>query len=121
MGAPATAGAAGTAQVMARGGRVPLQTFIVSFAVQEVLVSQRELVPGLEFALAHDTPEALLVEDLVTHAHHHVVLADGLEALRALDAEQPANTQTGSECHGGGLARHNVYSLDLSVYIYIFE
>ena len=61
----------------------------VCLAEQTVVVALAELVAGHELALTDDALEALEVVDLVSGAHHEVVLGERYSALGAPRSEQP--------------------------------
>ena len=66
---------------------LPVQ--LVVLVAEEVLVPQREGVPGLQLPLAGHAPKAFRVEYPVLGAHHIVVFPEGTATLFALGAEEP--------------------------------
>lgn len=71
-------------------GRAPVQQQAVVRPTQQLVVPQRELVPGQELAAADGAAEALDVVHVVPGSHHQITAAESHLALGTLDAEQPA-------------------------------
>lgn len=68
-------------------GRGPLHQQAVIRPTQQLVVPQRELVPGQEVSAAHRAPETLHVIHVVPSPHHQVAAAEAHVTLCALDAK----------------------------------
>lgn len=78
-----------TGAARAAGGGALEQEAMVC-AAEQLVLPQRELIPGQQLAAAHGAAEALDVVHGVPRPHHQIAAAEAHLALGALDAEQPA-------------------------------
>ena len=65
----------------------PLHQQAVVGPTQQLVVPQRELVPGQEVPAAHRAPKTLHVIHVVPGSHHQVAAAEAHVALCAFDAK----------------------------------
>lgn len=79
-------------------GGGPLHQQAVVRPAQQLVVPQRELVPGQKVSAAHRAAETFHVIDIVPSPHHQVAAAEAHVTLCTLDAKQPESGD--AETHG---------------------
>ena len=86
-------------------GGGPLRQQAVVRPAQQLVVPQRELVPGQEVSAANRAPKTLHVVHVVPSPHHQLAAAESHVALCAFDAKQPERSPETDRFYANGPTR----------------